>query len=429
MKHDAITRRRRLPRLVAELYGTTTLGDCLTALRYLVNPSDLVRGPAVREYESAFARRVGVRYAYSFSAGRTALYALLRAFGIGPGDEVLLQVPTHVVVANAIRYVGARPLYVDCALDNFNIDLEQAERQTTSRTRVLILQHTFGIPVDLDAAFELARRRNLIVIEDCVHALGSTYAGRPVGSLGNAGFFSTEETKTISSTMGGMAVTDDPQIGARLEEIQSSCAWPAAAITARYLLKLVVYHLFTQPHVHRLTRPVYVLLGKGRRTRLAPPATAEAEQRGDRPREYQQRLSNAQAAVALRQLARLDANVEHRRAVAAAYGAALREHGFSVPQPPPKADAAYLRYPIWVQDRERTMRLAAHRAVLGGWFSSVIGEARALADVGYEPGSCPRAERVAGHLVNLPTHPRVSERDVEEIVEVLKEVAESGGAL
>lgn len=425
----ATRRSIRLPRLVAELYGSTTLGDCLVALRHLIALRDLVRGPVIKEYENAFARRIGVHYAYSFSTGRLSLYALLRAFGIGPGDEVLLQLPTHIVVANAIRYVGARPVYVDCTHENFNIDLEEAERKTTPRTKALVLQHTFGIPADMDAALDLARRNDLILIEDCVHALGSTYRGRQVGGLGDAAFFSTEETKTISSTMGGMAVTDDSEAAARLAAFQATCAWPAAATTARYLLKLVVYHVVTHPHVHHYTRPIYTFLGKSPRTRLAPAATSEEEQRGDRPPGYEQRLSNAQAALALRQLRRLDANLAHRRAVAETYRTLLGDRGFPVPEPPPLADAAYLRYPLLVADRQGTRRHAARFAVLGGWFSSVLGEVRALADGGYEPGSCPRAEEATRHLVNLPTHPRVNRRDVENIVEAVATAAARGGSL
>ena len=293
-----------VPRLVAELYGTTTSGDCLEAARYLFSRRNLVQGPLIAEYENAFAREVGVRHAISFASGRVAFYGLLSALRVGPGDEVLLQVPTHVVVVNAVRYTGARPVFVDCRLDTYTIDLEQAERRITSRTRVLLLQHTFGIPVDMDAALELARRRNVLVVEDCVHALGARYDGRPVGSFGRGAFFSTEETKTISSTMGGMAVTDDPDVAAELRAFQARCSWPAPPQVARYLLKLIVYHVFTQPYLHPYVRPLYTLLGRSDRTRLAPAATGSDEQKGNRPPGYEERLSNAQAAVALRQLRR-----------------------------------------------------------------------------------------------------------------------------
>src|SRR5207245_9199829 len=139
-----------LPRCLALLGGTTRWSDCVEALRYLLTPAQLVQGAKIKEYEDAFARTVGVKYAISFSSARVGLYGLLRALGVGEGAEVLLSVPTHIVVANAIRYTGARPVYADCRLEDYNIDLGDAERRITPRSRVLLLQHTFGIPVDMD---------------------------------------------------------------------------------------------------------------------------------------------------------------------------------------------------------------------------------------------------------------------------------------
>jgi dTDP-4-amino-4,6-dideoxygalactose transaminase len=110
-------------RLVAPIGGMTTLGDCVTAVRYVLAPIRLVDGVAIARYERAFERQVGVRYAYSFTSGRVGLYGLLRAMGVGRGDEVLVQVPTHVVVPNAIRYTGAAPVFIDSRPDTF-MDLD-----------------------------------------------------------------------------------------------------------------------------------------------------------------------------------------------------------------------------------------------------------------------------------------------------------------
>jgi dTDP-4-amino-4,6-dideoxygalactose transaminase len=406
----------RAGRHIAQLGGSTTLGDCAAALGQIAHPRNLVRGDAIAEYEQAFARTIGVRYAYSFSAGRVGLYGILRALGVRADDEVLLQVPTHVVVANAVRYVGARPVYVDCHPENYTMDLEQAQRRITPRTKVLLVQHTFGIPTDLDSACTLARRRGLSLVEDCVHALGSTYDGRPVGSFGRAAFFSTEETKTISSTMGGMVVTDDPELAARIDAFQATCLWPSAWLSLQYVAKFVINYFFTEPYVYSFTRALHHLLG--RRNPL-PPATTRPEQLGIRPMNYAQRLSNAQAALALRQLQRLQQNVAHRRTVAAAYRSSLSRRGFIVPQAPPKADTAYVRYPIWVENRRAAAETIGSHAVPGTWFTEVLQEAESAERMGYSPGSCSRAEEAIQHLLNLPTHPRVKLRDVEAITAAL----------
>src|SRR5256712_7425450 len=405
-----------LPRRLALLGGTTRWSDCVEALSYLGRPAQLVQGVKIKEYEDAFAATVGVKYAIGFASGRVSLYGLLRALGIDEGAEVLLSVPTHIVVANAIRYTGARPIYVDCRLEDYNIDLADAERRITPRSRVLLLQHTFGVPVEMDTALAFARRHNLVGIEDCVHALGARYDGRQVGTLGHAAFFSTEETKTISTVMGGMAVTNDPNLASRMRTFQASCSWPPMWLTARYLMKFVVYYMLTEPHVHRLARIAYERLG--RRNPLPVPTTME-ERKGLRPRDYERRLSNGQAALGLCQLSNLENSLGHRELVANAYRHRLSGCGLRLPQAPTKAEPSFVRYPVWVEDRPRVIRALAPHAVLGSWFTSVLEEAESPEVAGYEPGSCQRAEQAEQHLINLPTHPRVNERDARILATAL----------
>lgn len=403
---------RRLPRRHALLGGTTTARDVATAARHLAWPGTLVGGASIPAFERAFAERVGARHAVSFAAGRVGLYGILRSLGIGAGDEVLVPVPTHIVVANAISYAGARPVYVDCDPLTYGIDLEQAGQRVTERTRALLVQHTFGIPVDMTSARALAERAGLHLIEDCVHALGATFRGGQVGTFGRAAFFSTEETKTISTTMGGVATTDDDEIAWWLRAFQRACRPPSADQAARCLLKLVVYHALTEPRAHVLARAAYDL---GGRRHPLPRPTVAAELRGERPADFARRLSNGQAAVGLTQLAGLDANLAHRSRIAGLYRALLEPRGFAVPRPPGGSEPAYVRYPVWVEDRASTQRAVAARAVLGTWFTSVLEEAVDPRCGGYLPGSCPRAEDAARHLVNLPTHPRVSDRDAIQI--------------
>lgn len=425
MKLPSIT----FPRLIAQLWGTTSLQDCLVALRFGINRSHLIQGSLIQEYEREFARQVGVRFATSFSTGRVALFALLRIFKIQNGDEVLLQAPTHIVVPNAIRYAGGKPVYVDCELNTFNMNLAEAEQKITSKTRVLLVQHTFGVPVDLQAALLLAQKHHLILVEDCVHALGAQYQGRQVGSFGQAAFFSTEETKIISSTMGGMAVTDDPIIAAQLQAIQLSCDLPDPEIVWRYLVKLILYHLVTQPYVHPYMRWIYLHLFKRPVTNLAPGTTTIEEMEGRQPTNYLQRLGNGQAAVALRQLKRLDANISHRRSIAQDFHERFQELGSHVIQPPTGSQPSFVRYPILVTDRSAATKAALQQVILGEWFSSVLEESAAPSYGQYEMGSCPTAEFAANHLVNLPTHFRINHEDVNRIVTILKPylIKEPGG--
>jgi perosamine synthetase len=409
-----VSARRTPARRLGLLGGTTTWSDFAAALRLLARPGALVDGPSLAAYEAEFAATIGVTHAISFAHGRVGLYGILRALGIGPGDEVLVPVPTHIVVPNAVRYTGATPVFADCEADSWNTDLRKAEQLVTERTRALLLQHTFGNPADIDGALDLGRRHGIEVIEDCVHALGARHRGRLVGGFGKAAFFSTEETKTISSTMGGMAVTDDEAVAASLRELQTRCAPPGAWLAARYVLKLMGYHLLTQPELHRYTRPLYEALG--RRNPL-PGATSLEDRTGVRPPDYEQRLSNAQAELARRQLRRLEANVAHRHVISDVYARTLGPHG-GAPPPHDGDRPALVRYPLRVKDRETVARRIAPYAVVGLWFTSVLEEAETPAHGGYMSGTCPVAEEAARHLINLPTHPRVTEADAATIAKV-----------
>jgi dTDP-4-amino-4,6-dideoxygalactose transaminase len=180
--------------------------------------------------------------------------------------------------------------------------------------------------------------------------------------------------------------------------------------------KLVAYHLLTDPRVYGYTRALYLWLG---RRQPFPGATTEAERRGLPRDDLQQRLSNAQAVLGLRQLRRLAANLEHRRSIAAKCERELSRHGFDSLLPPPKADPALIRYPIRVSDRDRAIRAAAPHVVLGTWFTNVLEESVSPAVGDYRQGSCPRAEEAVEQLVNLPTHPRITRRNVEVIIEAL----------
>ncbi len=158
---------------------------------------------AVGRYENAFASWLGVHRAYAFWKGRVALYAILKALGVGPGDEVLMPGYTCVMNVNPVKYLGAKPVYVDVEPLTYNIAADSLSARITPRAKVIIAQHTYGYPCDMDAVTKTARRHRLPVIEDCCLALGATYKGRKVGTFGAAAYFSFQWNKPYTSRLGG----------------------------------------------------------------------------------------------------------------------------------------------------------------------------------------------------------------------------------
>lgn len=167
-------------------------------------------------FESAFARFCGVSHAVAVNNGTTALHLALTALGIGPGDEVLVPNLTYIASANAVTYCGAKPVFVDCEPLTLNLDPDRIEARITSRTRAILPVHLYGHPADMDRIMKLAARYDLRVVEDAAEAHGATCRGRPVGSFGDCATFSFYGNKIITTGEGGMVVTDDAALAARL---------------------------------------------------------------------------------------------------------------------------------------------------------------------------------------------------------------------
>ncbi len=142
----------------------------------------------VAKFEKAFAERIGVSRAFAFWKGRVAMYAILKAMGISEGDEVILPGYTCVMDVNPIKYLGAAPVYVDIEPVTYNMDVALLEEKITPRTKVVIAQHTYGYPVDMDPLMEIASRHGLPVVEDCCLSLGSLYNGKLCGTFGVASY-------------------------------------------------------------------------------------------------------------------------------------------------------------------------------------------------------------------------------------------------
>jgi dTDP-4-amino-4,6-dideoxygalactose transaminase len=187
------------------------------AFARVLESGQFILGPEVERFEAAAAAVAGARFAVGVSSGTDAILAALMALGIGPGDEVICPAFTFFATAGCVARAGARPVFADSCPDSFNLDPGGLEALITPRTRAIIPVHLFGQPADLDPILDLARRRNLRVIEDAAQAFGAEYGGRPVGALGDCGTVSFYPTKNLGA-MGdaGLVVTNDEGLARRL---------------------------------------------------------------------------------------------------------------------------------------------------------------------------------------------------------------------
>ena len=177
-------------------------------------------GPMVREFETAFARRIGAVDAVACSSGTAALHLALSVLGVGPGDEVIIPAFTMIAVCNAVLYAGAKPVLVDVDPRTWTMDPAQVARRITRRTKAIMAVHTYGQPAPMDALARLARDRGLLLIEDAAEALGGAYRGRAVGTWGRAAAFSLYANKVVTTGEGGMVCVPSRALGAKLRTLR-----------------------------------------------------------------------------------------------------------------------------------------------------------------------------------------------------------------
>jgi dTDP-4-amino-4,6-dideoxygalactose transaminase len=377
---------------------------------------------AVRQFEEAFARWSGLAHAFAFWKGRVALYAILRGLGVGRGDEVLLPGYTCVMNVNPIKYVGARPVYVDIEPATFNIDPRLVEAKITPRTRAIIAQHTYGYSCDMDAILALARRRGVAVIEDCCLALGSRHGGRLCGTFGAAGYWSFQWNKPFTTGIGGMAAAADDALAARIRALVAKDLKPPAAKAALMLaLERMIYRLFIFP---RTTAAATSLFRRLTEKRIVVGSSDAGEFDPTMAEGFFSAMSAGQARAGLRQMHKLEANLAHRRAMRKVYEDLLRAAGWDVAALPDRLDPVLVRYPVRVADKARAVAEAPRHGVeLGTWFEIPLHPKETpMERYDYVMGMCPVAERACREVVNLPMHPRAGEATARRSVEFLKTI-------
>jgi len=184
----------------------------INAVVEVLKTPNLSLGPKLPEFEEAFARYIGTRYAVAVNSGTSALHLCIRALGIKDGDEVITTPFSFISSSNCILFERAKPVFVDIRQDTLNIDEEQIEKKITKKTKAILPVHVFGYPCDMTKIMDIANKHNLFVIEDSCEAIGAEISGKKAGAFGDAGVFAFYPNKQMTTGEGGMIVTDDKRI-------------------------------------------------------------------------------------------------------------------------------------------------------------------------------------------------------------------------
>jgi dTDP-4-amino-4,6-dideoxygalactose transaminase len=354
----------------------------------------VTQGPKVEEFERRFAAAVGAREAVAVSSGTTALFLTLHAQGIGPGDEVIVPSASFIATANSVVHTGATPVFADIEPHTYNLDPAAAAAAVTPRTRALLTVHQLGFPADMRGLEAVARRHELLLLEDAACAVGSLDRGRPIGSSGNACCFSFHARKLLVTGEGGMIALGDPALAARLRRLRHQ------GMSLSDLER------------HRADRVV----------------TERYDEIG-----YNFRMSDLHAAVGLAQLAKLDAFVARRRELAARYDAAFAGlASLELPRVPEHARPNYQSYIVRLrgatrEERDRVLDgllergVASRRGLMASHLEAPYRESR-------PPRSLPHSEAADAQSLILPIFQELSLADQDHVIAALGQVLEGAGA-
>jgi len=396
--------------------------DVWLAVKMLFSPINWFNFRKTEKLEKEFAKRFGKNYkAVAMNSGRGALYLILKTLGIKRGDEVILQALTCVVVANSIRWAGARPVYVDVDR-SYNLDPEKLSEKISERTKAIIVQHSFGTPANMKLIKKIARKHKITLIEDCAISLGAKYSGKQVGTIGDISFFSFGRDKVISSVFGGMILTKNVKLYEALKSGKDSLNYPSPFWVIQQLLHPILFFLILPLYnigFGKLTIGKVLLFGFQKLKTLSMPVCKD-EKRGITLKAFPLKMPGALAVLALNQFKKLDEFNKHRKLIARKYFKMLSKTNFILP--PKNKGSIWHRFPILHNNAKRIFNLAKkNKILLGDWYRKPVVPVGSIYSAGYEKGSCPKAEKYSRELINLPTYPTLNFEQAEEVVRVIKD--------
>lgn len=333
-------------------------------------------GKYISLFEEEFAKFCNVGHALSCSNGTVALHLALLAYGIGVGDEVIVPTFTYVATANCVEYCGAKPIFVDCDPETWNIDPEKIEEVITPKTKGIIIVHVYGHPVDLDPIMEIANKRGLFVIEDAAEAHGAEYKGKRVGSIGDISTFSFFGNKIMTTGEGGMITTNNNELAVKMRQLKGQGVDP----NRRYWFPVIGYNY---------------------------------------------RMTNIEAAIGLAQLENIDWHMAQRRRIAELYKQFLK----SFPSVSVQPEKSYAKNSYWMTsilladdlpDRDLVIQKMLEKGIeTRPFFYPMHVLPMYKESVGKK--TFPVSEKISSRGINLPSSGNLSESNIELICsELLK---------
>lgn len=335
-------------------------------IKQILLSGEFILGQETAQFEQEFARFCGVKYAIGVDSGLSALELGIRALGIGQGDEVIVPVNSFIASASSITFAGAKPVFVDCLLNSFNIDLDKAEKLITAKTKALMMVHLCGRLANVKKAQLLAKKYNLLLLEDACQAHGAELNGKRAGSFGDIAAFSFYPGKNLGAYGdGGMLTTNDKDVWLKMKLLR---------------------------HYGQKEKNVHVLLG------------------------WNKRLDNLQAGVLRVKLKKLQIWNRQRILNAKVYSTLLGTLSLITPQISQKFECVFHLYVIRVKKRDALAQYLSRKGIQTGiHYPTPIHLQKAYADLGYKVGDFPIAEKLAKEILSLPLFPELTKKEIQYI--------------
>jgi perosamine synthetase len=389
---------------------------------------EAIEGPVIKEFEKQFAEYHGIEHAISASFGRMACYYILRALELPPESEIIFPALTFWVVPEIARRAGLRPVFVDVDRRTFNLNPTGIEAAITQNTRAIVPTHLYGQPCEMAEVMRIAEKYNLIVIEDCAQAAGARYRGCRVGTFGDVSFFSFQMLKGINTYGGGMAITNDPTIAARVRaQAEAEPLQTTSELIKRFAAGMVARSLVS-PKGFAWWGVPFGAAASFISDRDFSEYFWERIRPLDRfPSVYRRRFSNVQAILGLRALEKLKEFNGRSQAHAEVYTRGLAHcPSIETPRTISEGEHVFYQYCIYVSDPAQVKRRAIRRGV--DFESTHVDVCTSLPLFKEFAADCPEAENTVEAL-QLPVYSRLRTSDVERVLSTVLEVTRDLPAL